>query len=107
MNAPELIALLRSRPKACGRLGITFQFYSDDDQEWWWGNTMIGTDDISEVYRHAITGAAVNWCDEHGIEVERTGDGEYRAWVGSNFYDHETRLHALLAAIEASEETTT
>ncbi len=109
MTSPDLIALLRSRPKACGRLGITFQFYSDDDQEWWWGNTMIGTDDISEVYRHAITGAAMNWCDERGIETPQDRDcpGKFFRFTGQFSYDiYPSLLHALLAAIEASEETT-
>lgn len=112
MTSPDLIALLRSRPRACGRLGITFQFYSDDDQEWWWGNTMIGTDDISEVYRHAITGAAVNWCDERGIDTQISRLGNWYATTGREEEEitladgHPSRLHALLAAIEASEETT-
>lgn len=106
MNAPELIALLRSRPKACGRLGIDMREHAADVPE---GPILFETDEdvVARGFLNWLTGAAVNWCDEHGIEVERTGDGEYRAWVGSNFYDHETRLHALLAAIEASEETTT
>lgn len=105
-DSDELIAMLKLHPKACGRLGIVFQFYAADDQEIWWNNTMIGTDDISEVYRHTITGLCVDKCDENGIDVQCSRLGNWYATTGLE--DEQitladgwpSRLHAMIVAIE-------
>lgn len=115
MTSPELIALLRSRPKACGRLGITFRHFG--------GRTDLIHDEITiedffqvsgrraAKLKNWLTGAAVNEFVRRGWTLPVHCLGEF--WMLADDVNptdatkYPTILHALLAAIEASEETTT
>ena len=118
MTAAELIDLLKSHPKACGALGITLDignrwtsasdgngvWFSDIDTTCWEGKPDYQT----PRFRRWLIGAAQEWADENGIHTEfRSGirDEYVASWGRQEEYQHlgsgPTRLHALLAAIEA------
>lgn len=117
MTATEIIELLRRHPQACGVLQIHMEhadinpttdarvaapggrvvLYGDDD----WSDT--------SVFREWLTGACVEWCDERGITTEMGRDGYWQydqPTTGPMLSRHPgtgyaTRLHALLAGLEA------
>ena len=120
MTAAELIDLLKRHPKACGALGITLDignrwtsasdgngvWFSDMDTTCWEGKPDYQT----PRFRRWLIGAAQEWADGHNIDVARVlmpgpvvgyaaldGTDVSLLTVGSG----PTRLHALLAAIEA------
>lgn len=106
LTAADLIALLREHPGACGMLGIETAGRSAGS----YGNDVFlfpdDDDDALEVFRRWLVGAAVEKCDELGIEIAMDRFGGYIAFSG---YEeerveygkkHPTRLHAALAALE-------
>jgi hypothetical protein len=114
MTAAELIALLKSHPKACGRLGITNE--NNANQVFTHAENVgiyINTWDPREPSRFLnwLTGAATHWCDEHGVGqpwITKNKTFRVRGHFGESgdMRVYRTRSHALLAAIEAAEETT-
>jgi hypothetical protein len=94
MTAAELIALLKSHPKACGRLGID---YEDSEDE-------FGREYRCFVWR-SLGRHMVLYTDreESGRRFEQFRDALASEMVRSGH----PSLPALLAAIEAAEETTT
>jgi hypothetical protein len=114
MTAAELIALLKSRPVACGRLSIeTYTDTAGPSNHAVWLDAEHDDAGNIKVFHEWLTGAAVNWCDERGIDTQISRLGNWYATTGREEEEitladgHPSRLHALLAAIEASQETTT
>ncbi len=115
MTAAELIDLLKSHPKACGALGITLDignrwtsasdgngvWFSDIDTTCWEGKPDYQT----PRFRRWLIGAAQEYADEKGIEIvqDRECPPKFLRVTGQLTYTvHDTRLHALLAGIEAT-----
>jgi len=119
LTAPQLIALLREHPGACGMLGLTTNSVGtiEDVRVVAEGGriSLYGDDAICFAVDFGcwLTGAAVEKCDELDIEIVRyadgfgtierqhvvatTGDIGHRMVIGKK---HPTRLHAALAALE-------
>lgn len=119
MTAADLIALLRSHPKACGALGIIARTPWGDKH---WVDCQSRLMDLHTkdhgapllAFAEWLTGAATLKADEMGIDINETRHG----WIVTTGHESEqrtltkllpTRLHATLAAIEAAitEETKT
>lgn len=96
MNASELIELLRKHPKARAILGITEAHMAFP----WTPDTR------DSALRWITVGKCVEWCDEHGVDLV----ADRRGWEAATGREEEyqklgagpTRLHAMLAAMEAS-----
>jgi hypothetical protein len=121
MTAPELIAILKAHPKACGRLRLECVRYDDGRGEFVLhdtGNSAIrhrkildtlGSPNGTNDFRLWLIGACVEWCDSLRINAftakrGRWFDNRHNHYATGNGLP--TRLHAMLAAIEAAEETT-
>lgn len=119
MTAPQLIDILRSNPGACAMLGLSVRTTIDErDVVWTRRGTRIlfaSTSDGEDLdgARFRMTGAAVEKCDELGIEIVHAADGfktiERHVFKPTMFgggsgikigKKHPTRLHAAIAALE-------
>lgn len=112
MIAAELIDLLKRHPKACERLGITIgrrlrvRWAMTDEGDL--GAFEDSDQMLASRLRLWVLGAASEWCDEHGIEalrnVTQRGTTDYVIYRDLVVDDkpYPSRLHACLAAIEAT-----
>lgn len=106
MTAAEIIELLRTHPQACRMLGIVLSefIYWGYKPDYLYENT---PDRLAYEFRHRLTGACVEKCDELGIVVDQEST-EFRMWywfsertLRSDPHAYDTRLHAMLAGLEA------
>lgn len=117
MNAIDLIELLKAHPKACEALGLTLDIgnrwtSASDGQGVWFSDIDVTGHDRSSHhqtprFRRWLLGAAQEWADEHRYAVHQDRDcpDVYIRTTGQFSYEtHPTRLHALLAAMEATEQ---
>lgn len=118
MTAAELIDLLRAHPKTCERIGgIIISGTPGSGMPCFIyvaGNQIVYTEHSAtrSVTIDCVTcwllGACVEWCDEHGIEalhnVTQRGTTDYVIYrdLVADDKPYPSRLHACLAAIEAS-----
>jgi hypothetical protein len=100
VNAAELIALLKSHPKACGRLGFDVDGKTMKIPGLGWISTTLTT--VPLIAENTLTGAAANEFVRRGWTLpDRRGPNYWRSdWHRDA---HPTILHALLAAIEAAQ----
>ncbi len=108
MTAQELIELLKAHPKACVALGVETPEEPCDCRVSYDGVFSTLSTPLAIIrFRRWLIGAAVEWCDKHGIDTPQDRDcpGKFFRFKSGPSYDiYPSRLHALLAAIE---ETTT
>lgn len=115
LTAAELIALLREHPGCCGALGLRIQrrlaylphvdFVRCDE------NYIDCDEDASKAsaakFRRWLNGAAVEKCDELGVIVGPSVENGVTVWHNGTGNGYATRLHALLAGLEAHCKETT
>lgn len=110
MTPSDLIDLLKTHPKACAALGITVRQMGPEHRGVIHAENTLDDFDpprhgSAGCFRRWLLGACVEWCDEHHRDVHQDKDcpDMYIRTTGQFSYEtHPTRLHALLAAMEAA-----